>query len=288
MRYAIITNPVSGKMNAKQKYARLAEAAKVLDAKIHGMNTTTAGEFIQCAKTLVTDCDILIAAGGDGTFSDVINSVDTTQAPVAYLPLGTGNALSYALHYKGGLTDIALRIREGKIREYDLINCNDRVRAVTVSIGIEGDVVRLRDRYVFRGGRGLQSYVKAVVISYFKTYKRVDASIVVDGSLIRMKNLLSLMIVKHPYYGFGMKVVPKARFDDRKLHLVAMNPGLCSAVIGGISAFTIGNRIGQYRHGLKLEINLDRALTMQYDGNQGWKSERFYFNVLPKALKIKC
>ena len=288
MRYAIIANPASGKMSADEKRSILAEAAKVLDAKIHGMDTTTTGEFNRCAKEVVTGCDILVAAGGDGTFSDVINAIDTTQTPVAYLPLGTGNAMRYALHYKGDLIDIAIRIRDGKIREYDLINCDNRVRAFTVSIGIEGDVVRIRDQYVSRGGLGLKSYVKAVGISYFRTYNRAEANIIVDGNLMRMKNLLSLMIVKHPYYGFGMKVVPKARFDDRKLHLVAINAGLCGAVIGGISAFTIGNRIGQYRDGLKLEVSLDRVLTMQYDGNEGWESERFRFRILPGALKIKC
>lgn len=288
MRYAIITNPASGRMNADQRRSILAEPSKVLDAEIHGMDTTTVDEFSQCAKELVAGCDILVVAGGDGTLSDVINCFDTAHIPLAYLPLGTGNAMRYALHYKGDLSDIAMRIRGGKIREYDLINCDNRVRAFAVSIGIEGEVVRIRDQYVSRGGRGLKSYVKAAVNSYFRTYKRVDAGIVADGNLIHMKNLLSLMIVKHPYYGFGMKVVPKARFDDRKLHLVSINAGLCGAVIGGISAFTIGNRIGQYRDGLKVNVNLDRALTMQYDGNEGWKSERFRFNVLPKALKIKC
>jgi diacylglycerol kinase family enzyme len=288
MRYAIIANPASGKMSANEKRFILAEAAKVLDAEIHGMDTTTIDEFNRCAKEVVTGCDILVAAGGDGTFSDVINAIDTTKTPIAYLPLGTGNAMGYALHYKKDLTDIAIRIRDGKIREYDLINCDNRVRAFTVSIGIEGDVVRIRGQYVSWGGFGLKSYVKAVVVSYFRTYNRAEANIIVDGNLIRMKNLLSLMIVKQPYYGFGMKVVPKARFDDRKLHLVAINAGLCGAVIGAISAFTIGNRIGQYRGGLKVDVSLDRVLTMQYDGNEGWESERFSFSILPGALKIKC
>ena len=96
------------------------------------------------------------------------------------------------------------------------------------------------------------------------------------------------MVVKHPHYGFGMEVVPKARFDDRKLHLVCMNLGLCGAVISGIAAFAAGNRAGQYYTGLQIDVNLDRALAMQYNGNEGWKSERFNFKVLPRALKIKC
>ena len=288
MRYAIITNPASGKTSADQKRSILAEAAKVLDADIYGMDTTTVGEFRQCAHEVAHHCDVIVVAGGDGTLSDIINAVDTARIPLAYLPLGTGNAMKHALRYKGSLSDIARRIKNGKIHEYDLINCDDRVRAFTVSVGIEGEVIRLRNQYVLRGDVGLKAYVKAIVNSYFKKYKRADARIMIDGSLVKMGNILSLMVVKHPYYGFGMEVVPKARFDDRKLHLVCTNSGLFGAVISGISAFTIGNRAGQYYTGLQIDVSLDRALTMQYNGNEGWRSKRFNFKVLPRALKIKC
>ena len=115
MRYAIITNPVSGEMTADQKRAALAQTAEILNAGIHGLDTTTAEEFGQCARELATRCDVLVAAGGDGTFSDIINSIDTAQTPVAFLPLGTGNALRHALQYKGELADIAVRIRNGEI-----------------------------------------------------------------------------------------------------------------------------------------------------------------------------
>jgi diacylglycerol kinase family enzyme len=38
--------------------------------------------------------EVIVVAGGDGTFSDVINAIDTSRTPVAYLPLGSGNAMS--------------------------------------------------------------------------------------------------------------------------------------------------------------------------------------------------
>ncbi len=288
MRYAIIANPASGKMNINQKLSTLAKAAEILEAEINGLDTVNADELGQCAQERAAHCDVLVVAGGDGTFSDIINSIDTTRIPVAYLPLGTGNAMRNALQYKGDLADIAMRIRGGNIHEYDLINCDNKVRAFMVSVGIEGTVIRLRDQYVARGGCGLKTYLKAVINSYFKEYNRASARIAIDGELLEVKNLLSLMVVKQPYYGFGMNVVPKARFDDRKLHIVCINTGLFKFVIGGLSAFTIGNRIGQYHTGLQVTVNLDRPLTLQFNGNEGWDAETFTFTTLSKALKIKC
>lgn len=287
MRYAIITNPASGRMTVDRKRSELAKAAQILDAQIHGLDTGSAQEFARCAQELAARYDILVTAGGDGTFSDIINAIDPAQTPVAYLPLGTGNGMRYALKYKGDLIDIAMRIRDGRIHNYDLINCDDKKRAFTVSVGIEGTVIRLRDRYVAQGAVGLKPYLRAVLRSYLKEYKHTDARITIDGEVFEMKNLLSLMIVKHPYYGYGMNVVPRARFYDRRLHFCCLDSGPFKFLIGGITAFTIGNRIGQYYTGSRLTVKLDRPLALQYNGNSGWEADAFTFTVLPGALKIK-
>jgi diacylglycerol kinase family enzyme len=275
-------------MTADQKRAALAQAAEILDTEINGLNTTTAEEFGQCAKELATRCDVLVAAGGDGTFSDIINAIDTAQTPVGFLPLGTGNALGHALRYKGGLVDIAVRIRNGEIREYDLINCDQKRRAFTSSVGIEGAIIRLRQHYLARGGTGFKTYFRAVLKSYFKNYERANAKITLDGDTFEVRNLLTLMVVKQPYYGFGMKVVPRARFDDRQLHILSVSSGLIKTFIGGTAAFIIGNRTGEYRTGQQLRVKLDRQLVLQTDGDEGWAADSFSFTILPKALKMKC
>ena len=288
MRYAIITNPVSGKMTVDQKRTVLAKAAEILDANIYGLDTITADDFGQCARELATYYDVLVTAGGDGTFSDIINSIDIAHTTIAYLPLGTGNAMRYALEYKGSLADIAMRMRDGKIHEYDLINCDEKKRAFMTSIGIEGTLIRLRNQCLAQGATGFKTYLRAAFNAYFREYKRAIATITVDDATFNAKNLLSLMIVKQPYYGFGMNVVPEARFDDRKLHILCINLGLFKCAIGVLTAFTIGNRIGKYCTGQKISVQLERPLILQIDGNYAWKSDVFSFTVMPNALKIKC
>ncbi|MFC1859651.1 diacylglycerol/lipid kinase family protein [Thermodesulfobacteriota bacterium] len=288
MRYAIITNPASGNLTVARKRIAVAKAAEILNAPTFGLDTTSAEEFRQCAGDLSRLYDVIVIAGGDGTLSDIINTIDTTQTPIAYLPLGTGNAAYYALHYKGGLADIAMRIKKGAIHEYDLIDCDGKRRAFMASIGIEGTIIPLSEKYRADGAAGLRAYLKAVFNAYFHEYDRISAEIVLDGSVFEVNNLLSLMVVKQPYYGFGMKVVPKARFDDRRLHIALFNSGLFKSVLGGLTAFSIGNRVGQYTTGYQLKVKLEKPLGLQIDGNKGWASDAFNFRVLPKALKIKC
>ncbi len=288
MRYAIVTNPVSGKMTIDEKRAALAGAAAVLDAEVHGLDTNTPQGLAQCAREIVSRCDIVVIAGGDGTFSDIINSIDTAHVPVAYLPLGSGNGMRYALRYRGGLSEIAMRIREGDIHEYDLIGCDGKRSALMVSMGIEGTILRLREKYLAQGSRGFRTYLRAAICAYFREYKRSLATITFDDKTFRGQDLLSLLVVKQPYYGYRMNVVPGARFDDHKLHILWINSGLLKSIIGVATAFTIGNRVGEYHTAQRLAVKLERSLTLQVDGNRAWESDAFTFTILPKALKIKC
>ena len=287
MYYAIITNPVSGKMSADQKRSALAKPAEILNAEIHGLETVTADDFGQCARELASKCDVLVAAGGDGTLSDVINAINTEQNTIAYLPLGSGNAMGYALGLKESLSHIAVRIREGRIREYDLINCDEKRRSFMSSVGLEGTILRLRDQYLATGATGFKVYLRAVLRAYFKEYKRRLAEITVDGFTFTVKNLLTHMVFKQPYYGYGMRIVPRARFDDGLLHTLSINSGLFGSVFGALTSFTIGNRVGQYHAGREMALKLERPVMLQVDGNMGWEADVFNFRVLPKALKIK-
>jgi diacylglycerol kinase (ATP) len=288
MRYAIITNPTSGKMTIEQKLSVLNGAASILDAEVRGLDATTKEGLSECTRQLANDYDVVVVAGGDGTFSDVINAIDPSKKPVAYLPLGSGNAMRYALGYKGNLLRMAARIKQGRIREFDLIDCDGRRRAVTAAVGVEGTILRLRDRLLARGITGFRAYLHAVLAAYLRFYNRTDAEVTIDGLPFSVPNLLTLMITKQPYYGYGMKIVPRARFEDRTLHVFWAGRSLLPTLYGGLTAFTIGNRTGHYRRGEKVEVRLQSPLLLQTDGNRAWESDCFSFRVLPKALKIKC
>ena len=153
MHYAIITNPVSGGMTVEQKHSALARAAEILKADIHGLDTASAEEFSNCARDLASRCEVLVVAGGDGTLSDIINSIDTSTNTIAFLPLGTGNAMGHALKYKGDLAEIAVRLRDGKIHQFDLISCNEKRRAISFGVSKGGEYRRHRSWSCWRRER---------------------------------------------------------------------------------------------------------------------------------------
>ena len=102
--------------------------------------------------------------------------------------------MKHALGLKGGPADIAMRIKRGKINEYDLINCNNKKRAFMASIGIDGEVIRLRDEYLGRNITGFRSYFMAILRAYFKEYERTNAEVTMDDTMLKLKGLLNLMV----------------------------------------------------------------------------------------------
>ncbi|MBW1668749.1 MAG: hypothetical protein JRI79_13260 [Deltaproteobacteria bacterium] len=287
MKYAIITNPSSGKMTADQKRSALSKAAEVLQAEIHGLDTTSPSQFAQCARELASRCDVLVIAGGDGTFSDVINAIDTSQTTIAYLPMGSGNALRHVLKYKGDMVYMSVRIKMGKIHYFDLIECDGKKLSLSASIGIEGKVLELRERYRSKNVTGFSSYLKALGGIYLRPYKRPAAQVIVDDNELYVPELFTLVVAKQPYYGYGMNVIPQARPGDGRLHVLCLNCHFLKALLGGITAFTIGNRVGLYQSGKQVRVKLDRPMLLQLDGNLAWEAKDFSFCVLPSALRIK-
>ena len=274
-------------MRVDQKLSALKEPAQILGAEIHGLDTSKRHDLAQSARELAEKYEVIVIAGGDGTFSDVINAIDTSRTPVAYLPLGSGNAMKYALGYEGSLVEIAHRIKSGQIHEFDLIDCDRGRRAVTASIGIEGTVLKIRNRFLAEGVRGFPAYLRALFAAYFKYYEPAVAELILDGAAHEVTDLLTILIAKHPYYGYGMKVAPKACFDDGRLHTLWIKRGLVTSLFGFVTSFTVGNKIGRHMICEELTVKLRKPLLLQTDGNTAWVSDRFSFKVLPKALKIK-
>lgn len=286
MKYAIIANPKAGRLNIDQKRLQLKEVSQVLNAKIYGLNTTSAGAFARRAVEVGDRCDVLVVAGGDGTFSDIINAIYPSRLSLAFLPLGTGNAIRSALAYRGGLADMAQRIRNGQRHTCDLIRCDGDRLAFMASVGLDGTAVKLWTRYRKQGVSGPKAYFLASLKAYLSVYRPSRVDLIIDDTHITVKKLLSLVVVKQPYFGMGMKVVPRARWDDGHLHALWMSAKWHQPMIGVATSFTFGNRAGTYRTGKTLQVQSERPLTLQMDGELGRTRQSFSFEVLPGVLSL--
>ncbi len=284
----MLVNPAAGGTNATRKARTLQAAKEILgDCEVRGLDTQSRDEFLQCGADLAREAEVLIIAGGDGSFSDAVNALDENIV-FSYLPLGSGCALGYALDLPPQLTRAARKIKEGRLRCLDLILCDGRRKAFMTSIGIEGDIINRREVLRESGIRGPRAYAMATFGSFFADLERSDTSIRLDGQELFVPNAVTVIVTKIPYYGYKMKVVPNAVFDDGYLHLLAVNsswPGIVQCVA---NAFLTENRLGIYHKGCEIEVSMPRERYAQTDGNIYRKGTSFQFKVLPKVLRMWC
>jgi diacylglycerol kinase family enzyme len=288
VKFGVIANPTAGPMSINRKRQTLEAVRKVLgDCEIRGLETRSRGEFMHCAAELAREVEVLIVAGGDGTFSDAINALDSTTV-FSYLPFGSGCALQYALDLPPQLTRVAKRIREGSLRFYDLILCDESRKAFMASVGLEADILHRREALRESGINGPPAYAMAAFGSFFTELERTDMAITLDGEELTVPNAVTAIVTKIPYYGYKMKVVPNAVFNDSYLHLLAINSGWAEIVGGMANAFLYENKLGLYRKAAQIRITMQRERYAQLDGNIYRKGTSFDFRVLPQALRIWC
>ena len=286
MKYGIIVNPVSGKKSLARKRRALSYAVEVLggDCVVVGLDTTSRRQFAECARDLSKKVDTLVVAGGDGTVSDVINTVDP-EMNLAYLPLGSACALGQVLGLPFNVEKAAAQIRDGSAHHLDLILCDNDKKAIMASIGINSFTLQTREKLLKIGIKGGMAYGIGTTAAYFK-YKRTDVTINADGEVFTLRNVITTIIGKTPSFGYRMILVPEAKIDDGYLHLLAVNVGYFRVAYNIFKSFFAPIRTGEYRKATNVRITLKEPRFLQIDGNIYKKAKEFEFAVLPGALKL--
>lgn len=288
MKYGIIANPASGKCSLDDKHKILNEIAGILkDVTIAGLDTKSPEEFGQCACELSRKVKILLVAGGDGSFSLVMNNV-SKEVPLGYLPFGSGDVLRHTFNLPRCPKENARFIQTAKEHFVDVICCDGKTKALFASIGIEGSILLERDEYIKNNCRGLTAYALATIKILFGGYVNADLRVTINNNeKINAANSLTAVITKLPYYGYGFKVVPQAQFDDGYLHLLILNTGPIGTLYALATSLMGGNRVGEYYKAEEINITSSTQQLLQRNGDpEKEKRTNFSFKVLPRELKL--
>ena len=170
-----------------------------------GLDTKSREEFLDCARHYSEKAGVLIAAGGNGTLLHVMNTV-SKEVVLGYLPFGSGNAMKFALEYPNSLEETAKQIRDGSVKELDVVGYNNHI-SFFVSVGLEGDIIENRKNIVEsvkqRHGVELNHYV-GYTMGFFKSLFSFESNTVEYETEYNKKmvdNVLTTVVMTEPFYG---------------------------------------------------------------------------------------
>jgi diacylglycerol kinase (ATP) len=210
----IAANPRSGATDGIPRAEKLCELLR--NDGWQAELLTDLDAFERRAKELLSSGQLkaIVAGGGDGTVSTVINRVGV-QVPITILPMGSENLLAKYLEIPREPAKIVSMLRNGNIRELDLVQANQQLFLLMASLGFDAEVVK----YVHQSRRShitRWAYRWGIIIALFKyRWPAMEIqSLDQDGCWVDQGRHHWVFAFNVPKYAAGLTLLPDALIDD--------------------------------------------------------------------------
>ena len=181
MKAFVVLNPAAGKKTHETVRETLANRFWASDIQYEVYETIKAESVAAIVHARLREgFDLVVAAGGDGTVSDVIDGLMGYPKPLGIIPTGTGNLIARELGIPQDVDGAVLVIAAApRSRTIDAMTIGGRVFLLNASVGISASVIASTTRKnKHRFGR--VAYLGAAVQKLF-TLKPRHLVVTVDG-----------------------------------------------------------------------------------------------------------
>lgn len=285
----IVLNPASGKNSGEPIRKEIARyfTSSHIDYEIYEtVKGDKPGDIIRAR--LSDSINLVVAAGGDGTVSAVIDGLIGSSVSLAIIPAGTGNLIARELNIPLGIEDAVTLITGAHTsQKIDAMRIGKRVYVLNVSLGISASVVEGTTRKN-KSRFGRIAYLGTGILKIF-TFKNRYLVVVVDGKTQRHRAaevaISNCGILAKILYPRG----PDVRIDDGHVDLWILSsktildyPWYLFEMITGRPAKHLSHFINSEK---SISIRSSRPLPVQADGDIIGTTP-IEIEVLPGALTV--
>lgn len=239
----VVYNPIAGRR--RRRFVRRALGALRRRARtLTLLRTRAPADAIGRTRSAAPLADVIVAAGGDGTINEVVNGLDAMgpdAPPLAILPLGTANVLACEIGLPRSVGRLAEVVHDGRPMTVVPGTVNGSRFLLMVGVGFDALAVQLVDSRL-KYALGPVAYVLSTLQAMARfAYPRYEVEI--DGAAHAAR---SLIVSRARCYGGPFSLVPEARLDDPRLHVVLFHgSGPLAVMRYGIGVAT--GRLHRYR-----------------------------------------
>jgi len=289
----VIFNPYAARWNALRRKTEAEEALQAAGIEYELVQSEEPGQVVSLAETAVRDgYSPIIAAGGDGTFGEVVNGLyrakpEGVLGPLGILPLGTANDLPVNLGLPLDLNKAAQAIAGGVTRRIDLGKANEWVFDNNSAVGLEPVVSIYNIRMVRL--RGVIRYLVAALRAINQKPEWTMRLEWDDGSYHGPVSLVS--VGNCPITGGLFHMTPAADPTDGLLTFVYGYAPTRLRMLGLLPRAISGNYVNDpaihQHHTRRLTIHTSPATPIQADGEiRSHDLTEIHYQVLPDRLDI--
>lgn len=312
MKVGVVLNPIAGGGGLLRRRAELEGAlAKHFDAWEIRL-TGDAGDGEHLAMAFAADgCDVVIAAGGDGTANEAADGLLQTReehgnsSALAFLPCGTGTDFARGLGLTRDIGETIRRIAEAAPRQVDagrISYVDDRGRLASrhflniASAGLSGATARSVNQDKRKGRVSAKALFFWRTVAEFLKYRFEAVRVTIDEAEPIEAKVALVAVCNGRFFGAGMMIAPDADLSDGLFDVVIVR---ASGKVGLIRDLRLLYG-GRHRNHPAITILRGKRIAVEPVGeaaNEGGLIEidgeppgrmPATFEVLPGALTLKC
>ena len=284
----VILNPRAGSVRERARIVKRIQHLPDVEVRL----TTRKGDAARFARTaLRRGCEMIVAAGGDGTLNEVVNGIGVNgRVRLGLIPLGTGNDFARTLGLSTDLDEAIALLAAGHTRAIDLVRVtSDRVRYfVNVSAGGFSGLVNEKLTPKMKQTWGPLAYLRSAVaaLPQLRAY-RAKVSLG-KGKRISL-SLYNVVIANGRYVAGGRLIAPKASITDGLLDIILIKERSAAELALLAAQVALGKHLSSdaivFRRAAKVTVKSKPGMWFNVDGELVG-NDPAKFEVLPRALQF--
>jgi diacylglycerol kinase (ATP) len=286
-----LMNPLSGTRNKHRIKESLTRKLDGLGLAFEFISTNAAGDykFLE-AKILEEQITHVVILGGDGTVSQVANSLRHLPVDFGVIPMGSGNGLALAAGIPIDPLQALDVVLHGKASRIDAFTINGHFSCMLSGIGFDAKVAH---DFARQKTRGLWTYIKVSAANFFRA-KDYSFVLRIDRKDIETEAYF-ISIANSNQFGNNFTIAPKALLTDGLLDIIVVQKmnkfQLVLAVIYQIRYGDVQEGIFKKHRILYYQVKecelINKSMApLHIDGDPHPTSPHFKITVIPSALSL--
>ncbi|PCE13936.1 diacylglycerol kinase [Microbacterium sp. SZ1] len=259
----------------------------------------------QAADAVAAGCDVVVAAGGDGTVRAVAEGLAGTDAALGIVPRGTGNLLARNLSIPLNDPSAALiRVRDGEEKKIDIgwvdVDGEEHAFVVMVGFGIDAQMLVETDEDL-KDRAGWLAYVEAMGRALAGT-EMTDIALSLDDGEVQELRGHTMLIGNCGMVQGGIRLLPDAVLDDGQLDMLLVSAEGALQWLDTVRSVVWENGIRRIFGAVdeavstnstthvaaeRISVELSSPQIFEIDGEEVGEVSRFSVRVQPAAISVR-
>jgi diacylglycerol kinase (ATP) len=236
LKVGVVLNPIAGGGGLKRRWPDVATSLKRHFGDFELRETQATGDAERLAFEFAANrFDLVIAAGGDGTASEVADGLlqafqeNGVSTPLGLLPCGTGADFARGLGLTGDVNEVLKRIAAAEPRSLDagrVCYIDDHGALASrhfiniASLGLSGATDRAINADRRKGRMSAKALFLWRTVVEFVRYRFQHVSITVDDGQPVEARMALVAVANGRFFGGGMMIAPDADLTDGQFDIV--------------------------------------------------------------------